>query len=268
MYQIVDEIINEKTNTWLKERSDVDILSSWTLADLSKVIIAPSDLLQKSVKHWMNIEQPAMYIGRGYLGNHLYKTRKWWRYSINGWANIKLENIPYSRWQLLNLPRHSWKVKKVKNVLIAPSKMTSPIWDPEIGYDWPKYISSKFPGAEIKIRYKEKKSTPHMRWATLWNDLDWADLVVSQSSAITCEAFWYGKKVISIYPCPTWAAEKTTLEDWQNPKEPELRDAWHEHLSWSQFTIDEWVSGEALSIIKKYIGNVLEYKTDYTYNFR
>jgi hypothetical protein len=69
--------------------------------------------------------------------------------------------------------------------------------------------------------------------------LDWADLVVSQSSAITCEAFWYGKKVISTEPCPTWAAGRTTLEDWANPTEPALRAAWHEHIAWCQYTRDQ-----------------------------
>jgi hypothetical protein len=265
MYQVTKDSLNEKNNEWLKDRKDVTILDSWDLADPNRVVIAPSNLLHAPVRHWMNNKQSAMYIGRGYLGNHLYKTRKWWRYSINGWANIKLENIPYSRWQLLNLPKHPWKVKNVKNVLIAPSKMTSPVWDKDLGFTWAEHTATKFPGAEVKIRYKEK--TPGLRWATLWKELDWADLVVTQSSAITCEAFWYGKKVISIYPCPTWAAERTTLEDWQNPKKPELRDVWHEHLAWSQFTTNEWISGEAFNIIEKYVGVINLYRHLYDYDF-
>lgn len=267
MYQVTNETVNDKNNEWLKERNDVQVLTSWDQADSNKIVIAPSNLLHDSVKHWMNILQPAIYIGRAYLGNHLYKTRRLWRYSINGWANTNLENIPYSRWEMLNLPKHPWKVKQVKNVLIAPSKMTSPVWDPELGFSWPAYMATQFPGANVRIRLKGKKLTPHMRWATLWDDLDWADLVVSQSSAITCEAFWYGKKVISIYPCPTWAAERTMLENWQDPNEPKLRDKWHEHLAWSQFTTEEWTSGETFKIIEKYIGDIKKYQTDYRYSF-
>lgn len=267
MYQITKDILTEKNNDWLKYRKDVTILDSWEKADPTQVVIAPSNLLHAPVRSWMNNKQPAIYIGRGYVGNHLHKTRKWWRYSINGWANIKIENIPYSRWRMLNLPKHPWKVKQIKNILIAPSKMTSPIWDPQLEFRWAEHMATKFPGAEVKIRYKGK-STSHSRWVTLWDDLDWADLVVSQSSAITCEAFWYGKKVLSTEPCPTWAAGRTTLDNWQDPTEPSLRDAWHEHLAWSQFTIDEWVSGEALNIIKRYVGSINLYHHEYNYNFK
>jgi hypothetical protein len=126
-------------------------------------------------------------------------------------------------------------------------------------------MSQQFPGAEVRIRFKMGKAGP--RWATLWNDLDWADLVVSQGSAITAEAFWYGKKVISTHPCVTWAAEKSVLADWKNPNEPTLRDAWHEHLAWCQFTNSEWASGEAIKLIESYVGSVVDYTPDHTYNF-
>ena len=127
-------------------------------------------------------------------------------------------------------------------------------------------MAAQFPGAEVKIRYKIKKSG--LRWATLFEDLDWADLVVAQGSAITAEAFWYGKKVISTHPCITWAAQQNTLEDWQDPKEPELRDVWHEHLAWSQFRNEEWESGEALNLIEKYFKDIVNYKTNYNYSFK
>jgi len=91
-------------------------------------------------------------------------------------------------------------------------------------------------------------------------------LVVAQSSAITCEAFWYGKKVISIQPCPTWAAGRTALDTWQDPTEPRYRDVWHEHLAWSQYTVDEWSSGEAFDLIQQYLGPVKLYNPQYCYS--
>ena len=162
------------------------------------------------------------------------------------------------------LPRHPWKVKQIQKVLIAPSKMVSRIWSQVETLTWAESMQDKFPGAETKIRYKA--DTPGVRWATLWDDLDWCDLVVTQSSAITCEALWYGKKVISLEPCPTWAAEHAKLEDWKNPQEPVMRDAWHEHLAWSQFTVDEWASGEALSLIEQYMGPIADYDPGHDYN--
>lgn len=218
-----------------------------------------------NVRHWLNRRQPALYIGRGYVGNHLYKQRKFWRVSVNGWANICLMPVPHSRWPMMNLPKHPWKVQQVKNVLIAPSKMTTLSWSQMSAEQWAESMVAQFPGANIRIRLKASK--PWQRWETLWSDLDWADLVVAQSSAITCEAFWYGKKVISTKPCPTWACGQQWLEDWQNPDEPALREAWHEHLAWSQYTNEEWQSGEAFRFIDQYLGPVIDYDPGHVYNF-
>ena len=264
MYQILEKDYIEFP--WYKNWTNIIVVNDISKIDKTIPIIVGSDVQKTEIRNFLNNNQPAIYIGRGYVGNHLYKTRQLWRYSVNGWANTKLLNIPHSRWDVMKLERHPWKVKEVKRILIAPSKMTQPIWDPKTGHNWAEHMATKFPGAEVKIRYKIKKAG--FRWATLWDDLDWADLVVAQGSAITAEAFWYGKKVISTHPCITWAAEKTTLDDWQNPKEPELRDAWHEHLAWSQFRNNEWESGEALNLIDSYIGSVKEYKSEYNYNFK
>jgi hypothetical protein len=265
MYQILksDYIESDWFSNWGSEKLIVRNSPEEVTPDIP--VITSSDIQRKHVTEWFNNNQPGIYIARGYVGNHMYKTRQLWRYAVNGWANTKLLNLPYSRWNTLNLLRHEWKVKTVNRVLIAPSKMTQPIWDPETGHNWAEHMATQFPGAEVKIRYKIKKAGA--RWATLWDDLDWADLVVAQGSAITAEAFWYGKKVISTHPCITWAAGEQLLDDWQNPIEPAGRDKWHEHLAWSQFSNDEWRTGEALKLIEKYVGPITEYKSEYNYNF-
>jgi hypothetical protein len=263
IYQVLKNDYNE--SPWFSKWNNLVIKNTYSDIDTSMPAILGSDILKPEVRNSIKNRYPAIYIGRGYVGNHQYKTRQLWRYSVNGWANTRLLSIPYSRWNKMNLQRHPWKVTEVKKVLIAPSKMTSPIWDSNYGNYWTDYAATLFPGADIKIRLKER--TPGLRWASLWNDLDWADLVVSQGSAITAEAFWYGKKVISFNPCTTWAVEQPILEDWKNPKEPELRDAWHEHLAWSQFLNKEWESGEATELIEKYIGRIHDYNPMHTYSF-
>jgi hypothetical protein len=252
-------------NPWVKEWPNIKVVDTWEDVSADIPVITGSNLLRHDVRHWLKNSQLAIYIGRGYVGNHIHKTRQWWRYSINSWANTQLMPIPYSRWDLINLPRHLWKVKTIKNILLAPSKMTATVWGSNQNGNWTDQLIDKFPCATVKIRLKGRK--PHERWASLWDDLDWADLVITQSSAISCEAFWYGKKVISLEPCPTWAAGRTLLDDWQNPTEPVNRDQWHEHLAWSQFSNEEWASGEALSLIEKYLGPITNYKSDYNYNF-
>lgn len=243
----------------------VNFVDDWRNVDPTRLVIAGSDVRSWYVRHWLNRRQPALYIGRGYVGNHTTKHRRLWRASVNAWANTRLMPVPYSRWNVMKLDRHPWKVKQVKNVLIAPSKLTSYSWCHQSPEQWAEQMAQQFPGANVRIRYKARK--PWQRWQTLWEDFDWADLVVAQSSAITCEAFWYGKKVISTEPCPTWACGNQHLAVWQDPQEPKLREAWHEHLAWSQYTVDEWITGKALQLIETYVGSVLEYDPGHTYKF-
>lgn len=250
---------------WVLENlKDAILLDDWKHASKDIPIFCEGNLLHDSVRYWLNNNYNAVYFARGCLGNHPLKRRNFWRYSVNGWANIALRPIPFSRWHVLNLPRHQWKVKEIKNVLIAPSKMTSRVWTPELGYEWADNLASQFPGANVRIRRKLGK--PGVRYESLWDDFDWADLVVSQSSAITVEAFWYGKKVISTEPCITWLAGKTELADWQNPEEPAGRGDWHEHVAWNQFTTDEWTSGQAWSLMNMYLGDIKTYPSNYTYS--
>ena len=250
---------------WRQYFEQVHILDDWRDVREDMLVIAGSDVRSWYVRHWLNQQQPALYIGRGYVGNHTRKRRELWRVSVNSWANTKLLPVPHSRWATMNLPRHEWKVNKVKNVLIAPSKLTTLSWSHMNPDQWAEGMANQFPGANVRIRYKSKK--PWQRWQTLWEDFDWADLVVAQSSAITCEAFWYGKKVISTEPCPTWAAHRATLDNWQDPTEPTQRDAWHEHLAWSQYTTQEWTSGQALYLLNQYTGSAYTYDPEYQYNF-
>lgn len=250
---------------WINAGYTIKNLEDPDQVDPSIPIAVGSNVLLPYVRRWLNQKQPALYIGRGYVGNHTQKKRRLWRVSVNGFANIDLRPIPHSRWPVMQLPRHPWKVKKVTRVLLAPSKNNTVAWSSAHSEHWAENLMTCFPGAEVRLRIKQPK--PVHRWADLWQDLDWADLVVSHNSAITCEAFWYGKKVISLQPCPTWAAAKNTLADWQDPTEPSLRDAWHEHLAWSQFTVDEWSTGQALDLVQQYSGPIVTCDHAHDYEF-
>ena len=260
-----DAFIQEWVDNWLASRTDMTVCNTWQTVTADAPVFCYADLTRSHVLAWLKNRQPAVYIGRGYIGNHLYKKRMFYRASVNGWANTILKPVPHSRWAVMNLQRHAWRVKQVRNVLIAPSKITTKVWSRQSSEDWAADMSTQFSGAEIRIRLKPGKAGN--RYSTLWEDLDWADLVVSQSSAITCEAFWYGKKVISTEPCPTWAAGRATLEDWENPAEPQLRAAWHEHIAWCQYTRSEWHSGEALDLLEQYLGPFEHYNPEFQYKF-
>lgn len=261
-----DTFVQEWINNWVQSRRGIILCDNWKDISADIPVFCYSDLTRTHVPTWLNSQQPAVYFGRGYLGNHLHKKRLFYRASINSWANTVLKPLPYSRWAKMDMPKHPWKVKKIKNVLIAPSKVTTRVWSQQTSEEWASSLMNLFPGADVRIRTKPGKSS--VRYSTLWEDLDWADLVVSQSSAITCEAFWYGKKVISTEPCPTWAAGRTFLEDWKNPSEPLHRAEWHEHIAWCQYTRDEWLSGRALDLLAQYLGPFESYNPEFQYNFK
>jgi hypothetical protein len=260
-----DQFIQEWVDSWIQQKRNVILCNDWKEVVADIPVFCYSDLTNENVPIWLQNRQPAVYVGRGYIGNHLHKKRMFYRASVNSWANTVLKPIPHSRWEKMNLLRHPWKVQQVRNVLIAPSKVTTRVWSGQTAEEWAADMFARFPGAEIRIRTKPGKAGN--RYATLWTDLDWADLVVSQSSAITCEAFWYGKKVISTEPCPTWAAGRTQLKDWADPTEPPLRSAWHEHMAWCQYTRSEWQSGEALDLLEQYLGPVDCYDSELDYKF-
>lgn len=250
-------------NHWRENLGEIIEIDNWKNVDKNIPIICSGNLKNENVIYWLKNKFPVLYVARGYVGNHLSKKRKFWRISANGWANIELRKIPFSRWSVLNLPRHSWKTTSIKNILICPSKMTTHLWENQTQLEWAENIKKNFSNCEIKIRLKG--STPAERWKTLWTDLDWADLIIGQSSAITAEAFWYGKKVISTKPCVSWASCDHSLENWDDPTEPKTRDEWHEHLAWSQFHIDEWNSGEAIKLALKYHGDLSTLIHPYNY---
>ncbi len=221
------------------------------------------------VGEWMRAKRPYIAINRPYIGSWLQTKRFSARVSINSFAPTRLGKIPYSRWPSTRLTRQSWKVKKIKNILIAPSKKSQIIFTNEEVEPWAERLKSFFEsrGADVRIRFKVgKKGVQHYGLPEsgfrgvfgIDGDFEWADLVVSHSSAITAEAFWYGKKVISFGPCPTWVACDNVLDNWQDPTEPINRDLWHEHVAWCQFNLDEWHNGTAQEMALHYQGHPYE----------
>lgn len=203
----------------------------------------------------MKNQNPYIAINRPYLGAHTTKHRNQWRVSVNSFANFTLKETPYDRWEKINLEKHSWKVNAVKNILIAPPVLGIPAFIGVKTIDWAELIANYFSDATVKIRYKDLQGKGKGgRYLTLWDDLNWADLVVSYSSAVTSEAFWYGKKVISLGACPTWMCQPPDLTNWKDPSEPVNRDKWHTHMSWIQFSNEEWMSGDAQEMTMNYQG--------------
>jgi hypothetical protein len=242
-------------NGWKRWADKLIILENESEYDPEITLITGAKFLDPLYQHVAKNHYPYIAINRPYLGSHKTKHRNQWRVSVNSFAPIKKNIMPHSRWEKIGLERYNWKINTINNVLIAPPNLGVPSF---LGIEttaWAENISKNFPDSNIKIRYKNQQGKGKGgRYSTLWNDLDWADLVVSFSSAINVEAFWYGKKSVSLGACPTWICQGPTLDDWKDPREPTGREDWHEHIAWSQFSNDEWESGDAQEMTVFYQG--------------
>lgn len=247
----------EDIQGWTHWCDKFTILDNILDANPEVTLVGGLNLAGKKIRQWMKLKRPFICFNRPSLGGHSDAFNAGARrVSVNSYACTTLGTMTHSRWHTVMLPQHPWKVQQVQRVLVAPPLKSLMIWTGKSGEEWATEQKSFFEsqGAEVRIRLKTMSKGRVGRYVSLWDDLDWADLVVSYSSAITCEAFWYGKKAISLGVCPTWVAAKRTLDDWRNPTEPAGRALWHEHIAWTQFTKDEWASGDAQEMIYQYQG--------------
>lgn len=251
-------------NGWKKYLDKLIIIESLNQADPEIPFIIPANPIGFT-RRWMDKKLPYFAINRPYIGSWLSSKRFSYRVAVNSFACVKLGNMPHSRWSTTRLEKQPWKVNTVKNILIAPSRKSQGAFTGEDPLVWSEKIKDFFvqKGCDVKIRPKVgKKGVQH--WGNAEKnvvglfekdgDFDWADLVVSYSSAITAEAFWYGKKSISLGVCPTWVACDNNLDNWNDPKEPVNRDIWHEHMSWIQYNYEEWYNGSAQEMTVHYQG--------------
>lgn len=249
---------------WKKYCHSVIVLKPGELPNPEIPWVCPANPISFAAK-WQKSHYPHFSINRPYIGSHLSKHRTSYRISVNSFACTQIGKRTQTRWPLMNIPKEPWKVKEVKNVLIAPSRKSQYGFTNEEPTEWAQKMKDFFisQGVNAKIRPKAgKKGAQH--WGDpskgvtpLFGpdgDFEWADLVVSYSSAITAEAFWYGKKAISLGVCPTWTCCDKDLNDWRNPVEPKGREDWHEHMAWIQFTYEDFYSGLAQELTHLYQG--------------
>jgi hypothetical protein len=209
-------------------------------------IVAWAKPYEKIIATAMETSGRTILINRPYLSAHIRKHIDMFRVSVNSFACSSFKDTPYSRWHLVGLDKHPWKVSEVKNILIAPPNKGVKYFTTQTLDHWVADLQTLFKDFDVRVRLKDSTGAGRGdRYSTLWQDFEWADLVVSCASASTAEAFWYGKKVISLGPCPTLMCNTGSLEDFINPTEPANRDQWHEHIGWIQFLQHEWQSGLA-----------------------
>jgi hypothetical protein len=250
---VAGELQEEFIAGWKRWADKVTVLETWEQADPEVTMVFGANLTNKFHRGWLLEKRPCYVLNRQFTGGWADKHRSMNRVAVNSYGATIIGSMSYSRWPILNLEKEPWKVKEVKNILIAPPLKSIYHWTGQYGIDWASQIKHQFDSENTIVRIREKERKRSTRYNTLWADLDWADLVVSYSSGITVEALWYGKQAISLGVCPTWVCSDKTLDNWRNPIEPD-REKFYNHISWIQFKYEEWESGEAQELTYQYQG--------------
>jgi hypothetical protein len=255
---VIGNLWEEDLIGWKKWADKFILLNDMSEANPEIPLVGGLNLASKSFREWLINRRPCFLFNRPMLGGWNEKSIISRRISVNSYAATKLGTFSHDRWPKLNLQKNPWKVNEIKNVLIAPPLKSIYFWTRMYPDQWAASIVKQLEplNLNVKIRYKNAPGAKGRagRFSTLWNDLEWADVVISYSSAITAEALWYGKKAISLGVCPTWMCHEPSLDDILNPVESINRDSWHNHIAWTQFTKQEWESGEAQELTVQYQG--------------
>lgn len=240
---------------WKKWADKIIIVNDLTEYNKEIPIVAWAKYYDRIIGHALKNTYPTIMMNRPYLGGHRTKALSMFRVSVNSFACSSFKLMPYSRWNEIKIDKHPWKVSEVKNILIAPPNKGIEYFTGQQLESWVSELQNTFKEFNVRTRLKISTGSGRgHRYASLWKDFDWADIVVSCASASTAEAFWYGKKVISLGPCPTLMCKTGSLKNFIDPTEPSNRDQWHEHIGWVQFSKNEWASGNAQEMTAFYQG--------------
>jgi hypothetical protein len=189
----------------------------------------------------------------GYFGNGKKKTI--FRLSVNNFQNVDpIIDRPADRWEQLNIDQHSFKQGSTIVIVPPDRKIVHTL---ELGSDdqWINNTILKiknFTDRPIKIRKRPEPRADRLVSNTFKNFIkDDTFCVVGYSSNALVEAAMADIPVIPLGHSATKSLYSYQLEDIEKikPAYPSDKQAWLNHLAYSQFTRDELLSGYAWEII-------------------
>jgi hypothetical protein len=189
----------------------------------------------------------------GYFGNGKKKTI--FRLSVNNFQNVDpIIDRPADRWEQLNIDQHSFKQGSTIVIVPPDRKIVHTL---ELGSDdqWINNTILKiknFTDRPIKIRKRPEPRADRIVSNTFKNFIkDDTFCVVGYSSNALVEAAMADIPVIPLGHSATKSLYSYQLEDIEKikPAYPSDKQAWLNHLAYSQFTRDELLSGYAWEII-------------------
>ena len=189
----------------------------------------------------------------GYFGNKKRKTI--FRLSVNNFQNVNpIIDRPADRWERLGLEQYSFK-QGSSIVIVPPDRKivhTLGLGSEDKWIDETVFKIKSFTDREIKIRKRPEPRADRIVSNTFKDFIkDDTFCVVGYSSNALVEAAMYDIPVISLGDSATKSLYRYQLEDIEKikPAYPSDKQAWLNHLAYSQFTREELLSGVAWELI-------------------
>lgn len=206
------------------------------------------------------------YIDTGYFGNfpspgNEKGQKKWHRIVKNENQQVDIADVPADRWErLLNddprLRWTGWKDYNKKILLVMPNPKACKWY--KIDYEkWvvdTKEQIAKYSDLPVEVRIKGSRSERNKGY-TIYDAFDsGVYATVAMNSMAALESVLYGIPAFVSIPCAASPLASTDLSQLATPYKPKhkLIERHCKNLAYTQFTIDEIISGLAYKLTEKY----------------
>lgn len=213
-----------------------------------------------------NIGRDFWYIDTGYFGNfpspgNAKGQKKWHRVVKNENQQVEIVDVPSDRWERLVIddPRLVWKGWKNYNkkiLLVMPNPKACKWYN--IDYD--KWVTetkeqiAKYSDLPVEVRIKGSRRERNAGY-TIYDAFDsGVYATVAMNSMAALESVLYGIPAFVSVPCAASPLASTDLSQLANPFKPDTKliERHCRNLAYTQFTIDEILSGVAYKLTEKY----------------
>ncbi len=194
------------------------------------------------LRSWIAAGRPWIEIEYGYWGPDS-KWRETRRVTYCGHHNLRIHPVPFSRSDIFSVPqRKSWRdsegdyvviVMPVAEILAQRTGQSMEQWRAYMEAQVRRYWTGP-------IVWREKTGSRRTRFAHFSQQIATAHAVVGERTMSTTEACLLGVPGFTVDHSMSTLL-MGGLENLANPGRPD-RDAWWEHISWSQFHVAEFQS--------------------------